>query len=76
MADIDKSWFSETDLPLAKEDRTVTIEVAGVDVERKVIAGTHVPPDLIEAYEAAGGKADTSSPPAVGPRSRRTAASE
>jgi hypothetical protein len=48
------SWYSEADLPLAKEDMTVQIEVAGVMVDRKIVAGTRVPPDLIDAYEAGG----------------------
>jgi hypothetical protein len=74
MADVDKTWFSETDLPLAEEDRTVTIEVAGVKVERKVVAGTRVPPDLIEAYTIAGGSGSGGSAPSG--RARRAAASE
>lgn len=55
MSPAESGWFSEADLPLAKEDRTVEVEVAGVMVARKVIAGTRVPPDLIEAYDVASG---------------------
>lgn len=60
MSPAESGWFSEADLPLAKEDRTVEVEVAGVMVQRKIIAGTRVPPDLIEAYEA--GESPASAP--------------
>lgn len=58
MSPAESGWFSEADLPLAKEDRTVEVEVAGVMVQRKIIAGTRVPPDLIEAYEAGSAPAE------------------
>jgi hypothetical protein len=69
MSPAQSGWFSEADLPLAKEDMTVQIEVAGVMVDRKIVAGTRVPPDLIDAYEAGGSSAPAKS-------SGRKAASE
>lgn len=50
----DNVFYNESDLPLAKETRVVEIELDhGVKVYRKVVEGTRVPPDLIEAYDAA-----------------------
>jgi pyruvate/2-oxoglutarate dehydrogenase complex dihydrolipoamide acyltransferase (E2) component len=60
-----RTFYSESDLPLAKEDAVVDQELDhGVTVQRKIMAGTRVPPDLIEAYEEKTGTttvaADTS----------------
>ena len=49
-----------TDTKIASDDRTVTDPNTGV--ERKVFAGTEIPPDLLDAYEQAGG-ASTDRPP-------------
>lgn len=53
---IDRTFFAQSDLPLAKED-TVVDQVLdhGVKVQRKILAGTRVPPDLIDAYAEATG---------------------
>ncbi len=48
---------------IATEDRVLTqIIQHGVEIQRKVFAGTAVPPDLLAAYDAAG-KAEASAPP-------------
>lgn len=59
----------ESGVVVAKSTQTVTDENLGFD--RKVVEGQPVPPDLVEAYEGAGGK--TASEPK---RSRRSRASE
>ena len=53
------TFYSESDLPLAKQDAVVDQELDhGVKVQRKIMAGTRIPPDLIDAYnEATGGDA-------------------
>ncbi len=48
------TFYTESDLPLADRDQVVTQVIEhGVEINRKVFAGQRVPPDLIEAYEAA-----------------------
>jgi hypothetical protein len=55
-----KTFYSESDLPLAKHDAIVDVELDhGVKVQRKVIAGTRVPPDLIDAYTETTGDTPT-----------------
>lgn len=51
------SHYSETDLPLVKEDTVVTQVIDhGVEIQRKLIAGTRVPADLIDVYLQATGQ--------------------
>jgi pyruvate/2-oxoglutarate dehydrogenase complex dihydrolipoamide acyltransferase (E2) component len=56
MASNSATFYSLGDLPVAKEDKVVDIQLAGVTVQRKVIAGSPIPPDLIDAYNSAGGE--------------------
>lgn len=46
---------------IATEDRVVHDEQLGID--RKIVAGQPVPPDLVDAYEAAGGKTEEAPKP-------------
>lgn len=52
------NWYSESDLPLAKQTVVVELELEhGVKVTRKVMEGQRVPPQLIDGYlEAIGEK--------------------
>jgi pyruvate/2-oxoglutarate dehydrogenase complex dihydrolipoamide acyltransferase (E2) component len=51
-----RTFYNESDLPLAKQDTVVDEELDhGVKVQRKIIAGTRVPPHLIDAYNAKTG---------------------
>lgn len=72
MPETKTTFYTEADLPLATEDKTVTIELEhGVEVERRVFAGQRVPPDLIDAYkDVAGDK------PAAKKTTRSTSQSE
>jgi hypothetical protein len=44
-------FYESGDLPIATEDVVVHDDALGIN--RKIIAGTQVPPDLIDAYEKA-----------------------
>lgn len=49
--------FTQSDLPLATQTITVDLELDhGVIVQRKIVEGTRVPPDLIDAYHQATGE--------------------
>ena len=47
------TFIPEEDLPVAKETVVVHDEALGID--RRVLEGKPVPPDLVEAYEKATG---------------------
>lgn len=51
------TFYTEADLPLATETVTITVELDhGVEVQRKIMEGTRVPADLVEAWrEQTGG---------------------
>lgn len=53
------TFYKAEDLPLATQDTVVEIEVDyGVKLHRKVMAGTRIPPDLVDAYNAQLEKGD------------------
>ena len=55
-----RTFYTESDLPLAKQDAIVDqVLDHGVTVQRKIIAGTRVPPDLIDAYAEKTGDTTT-----------------
>ena len=47
-------------MKIATQDKVVHDDVLGID--RRVIAGAPIPPDLEEAYDKAGGKAEDAPP--------------
>jgi hypothetical protein len=51
------SIWNDVDLPIAKEDMIVHDDALNID--RKIIAGQPVPPDLLEAYEQHTGTSRT-----------------
>lgn len=67
MPETKKVFYTEADLPLADKDTTVKQKIQhGVEIERKVFAGTRVPPDLIDAYNEATGTTPATSDAGAG----------